>query len=69
MASCKLCEGTGKVVLFRSWFTSDGFRFGRCAICEGTGYTRRQASAAWRFEQKRARKVFGVSRATKGGGE
>jgi len=61
MASCKLCQGSGKVILFRSWLASDGYRFARCAICEGSGYTRHQASSGWLFEQRRARKIFGIS--------
>lgn len=61
MPKCKLCQGTGKVVLFRSEFTSDGYRFARCAICEGTKYTRHQASLGWLHEQKRIRKLFGIN--------
>lgn len=60
MAKCKLCQGTGRIVLHRSWFTSDGYRFCKCPACEGDCYTRHQASSEWIREQRRIRKSFGI---------
>lgn len=60
---CKLCEGTGKIVLFRSWFTSDGFRFQKCSICGGSGHVERQAPSDWIADQKRIRSIFCVGTA------
>lgn len=37
MARCKLCDGSGKVLLMNSWFVTDGYRRERCGICGGTG--------------------------------
>lgn len=34
---CANCDGTGKLVLMKSWFPSDGYRRERCGICGGTG--------------------------------
>lgn len=35
--SCQGCDGHGQVLLMNSWFTQDGYRRERCAICNGTG--------------------------------
>lgn len=37
--TCRACNGTGKLLLLRSWFTSDGFRSCKCYMCGGTGHT------------------------------
>lgn len=37
MRQCANCGGTGKIVLMKSWFPSDGYRRARCGICGGTG--------------------------------
>lgn len=34
---CLNCEGTGKVLLLKSWFVTDGYRRERCGICGGSG--------------------------------
>lgn len=57
---CKLCEGTGKLVLARSWFTSDGFRFGKCGVCSGTGISDYSPTGGYIASQKRMREMFGV---------
>lgn len=37
--SCMVCEGTGRLVLRRSWFKTDGYTFCRCGVCSGTGFS------------------------------
>lgn len=61
MPKCKLCNKTGSLIVPRSTFTSDGYRISKCPICEGEKYTHRQASSEWLREQKRIRRLFGLS--------
>jgi DnaJ-class molecular chaperone len=35
--TCMVCNGSGRLVLRRSWFPSDGYSACRCGICKGTG--------------------------------
>ena len=57
---CLQCEGTGKVVLARSWFVSDGFRFGKCGICSGTGKSNYNPGQEWLAGQRRLCVIFCV---------
>lgn len=43
-ATCRLCDGSGRLVLMRSWFVADGFTSTQCDICHGVGKTRDNAA-------------------------
>lgn len=57
---CAMCQGSGKLVLMRSWFTSDGFRFGKCGVCSGTGKSNYRPAPEFVASQKRIREIFCV---------
>ena len=37
MARCSSCAGSGRVLLDKSWFPSDGMTSTKCWYCQGTG--------------------------------
>lgn len=45
--SCRLCAGTGHLVVMRSWFHTDGYRRIRCGICSGSGESSYRPGADW----------------------
>lgn len=53
--SCRLCDGTGKIVLMKSWFKADGYRRERCGICSGTGQSSYICSPDYNREQRELR--------------
>lgn len=52
---CRLCDGTGSQLVMRSWFTADGFKRIRCAICAGTGESSYRPAADYVASQRRFR--------------
>jgi hypothetical protein len=52
---CQLCDGTGTVHLMNSWFTKDGTRRSKCAICCGTGESPYRPEAEYVRQQKQLR--------------
>lgn len=52
---CKLCGGTGRLVLAKSWVRADGFRRTRCGICKGTGSSSYRPDPQWVREQRKLR--------------
>ena len=49
--TCRICDGTGKTVHMRSWFTAGGFYRIRCGICSGTGLSRYRDGAYERMQR------------------
>ncbi|WP_156330353.1 hypothetical protein [Bosea vaviloviae] len=45
--SCRLCAGSGQMVVMRSWFHADGYRRIRCGICHGSGESSYRPGAEW----------------------
>jgi hypothetical protein len=61
MRDCQICQGTGRTVAARSWFTSDGFRFVKCGICDGSGKSDYRPSPGYVASQNRLREIFGIA--------
>lgn len=59
--ACRICAGTGKLVLMRSWFRTDGLRHERCGICAGTGISSYR-SGSYEVEQRRFRAIESAMR-------
>lgn len=61
--TCVLCGGTGRLVLFKSWFTKDGFTSVKCGICDGSGRSSYRPDPDWTKVQKRLRVLAEVRNA------
>lgn len=60
---CVTCDGTGRQVLLRSAFKSDGYRSCRCGICAGTGVSSYKPAAKVLAQYRRIRADAAASRA------
>lgn len=56
--TCKLCGGTGAMVLMNSWFTRDGCRKSRCGVCAGAGISSYEPAPDYVKDQARLREQF-----------
>lgn len=65
---CVLCDGTGKLVLRRSWFPADGYGTERCGICRGSGHSDYNPGNDWVREQEQLRAAAraALAKATEG---
>lgn len=61
---CAVCDGTGRLVLLRSWFTPDGYASARYGICDGTGQSKYR-NPEYERSQRELRKAK-AARATEG---
>ena len=59
---CRLCGGTGKLVLMRSWFHSDGYRREVCHRCGGTKEQSKHHTGwrDWEISQAKLREKAGI---------
>ena len=51
---CETCDGTGKLVLLRRMYVTDGFTSCRCGICSGSGSSSYR-DASYATSQRRLR--------------
>jgi DnaJ-class molecular chaperone len=55
MATCRSCDGKGKVKLLRSAFPKDGYKAHKCWMCNGSGESAEpDVFKGWRYEKSRA---------------
>ena len=67
MTKCRLCDGSGRILLMNSWFIADGLRSERCPACVGRGSFPAFIDPDWTKRQAQLRARCDESTISKGG--